>query len=349
MAPTRTTINMINMHIPSLPLLSILTTLLALSSLASPSLAAAKPQNAILLSEVQSLTLRAGAKTAHRRTSAAPQLKCISKPNICKLHEVDLMRCTNQGSGYSTEDIQWSCTAALPSTLKLGSTDVICEGYMGPDDDYVLKGSCGVEYRLVLTEEGERKHPALANGGGWGWSDKPKPKPAGGSKEEQLDWSGIIFIIIFVAVLAWMLYSACVAGTANQTRNATRRPRNGGGGGNGGGWGPGGGGGGFGGWGNDDPPPPYPGTKPSGSSSQQGWRPGFFSGAATGAAAGYYAGSRASRQQQQRDHGSSRYGSGGSGSSWFGGGSPSSSSSNNDSSSSSARYESTGFGGTSRR
>lgn len=339
-----------SMYMPSHPLLSLLTAILASLAFTSPAAAATKPKNAILLSEVQSLTLRSGAKTTHRRVSASPQLKCISHANICKLHEVDLMRCTNQGSGYSSEDIQWSCTTSLPSTLKLGSTDVICEGYANADDEYVLKGSCGVEYRLILSEEGEKQYPHLASGGGGrAWGSKSSPH-TGGSDEGKLDWSGIIFIFIFVGILAWMLYSACTAPGPNSTRNTTRRPRNGGGG--GGGWGPGGGGGGFGGWGNDDPPPPYPGSKPSSSSSsRESWRPGFFSGAATGAAAGYFAGQRGNRQQQRRD-----YGGGNAGSSWFGGGggggggSPSYSSTNNDhSSSSSSRYESTGFGSTSRR
>jgi hypothetical protein len=345
MARQTASVDMVHMRNYDFSITSILTTILALLSLAAPSLAATKPKNANLLSEVQSLTLRSGAKTAHRRVPAAPQLKCISHPSICKLHEVDLMRCTNQGSGYSSEDIQWSCTASLPSTLKLGSTDVICEGYAGPDDEYVLKGSCAVEYRLVLTEEGERKHSHLAQGGGGGWGGKSRSKPGAGSVDDKLDWSGTIFVIVFVAILVWMVYSACVA-PGNANRSTTRRPRNGGGGGggHGGGWGPGGGGGGFGGWGNDDPPPPYPGSKPSSSSSQQGWQPGFFTGAATGAAAGYFAGSRANRQQQGYDRGNV-------GSSWFGGnGGSASSSSNNDSgSSSSARYESTGFGGTTRR
>ncbi|KAK8114862.1 hypothetical protein PG999_006931 [Apiospora kogelbergensis] len=138
--------------------------LLLLSS-ATPASAATKPKNAILLSQVQTLTLRGGgAQTTHRRVSAMPQLSCVSSPKVCSLHEVDVMRCENKGAGYSDEDIQWSCTASLPPTLKLGGTEVMCEGYSGPDDDYVLKGSCGVQYRLVLTAEGERRACVNANG-----------------------------------------------------------------------------------------------------------------------------------------------------------------------------------------
>ncbi|KAK8026568.1 hypothetical protein PG991_003624 [Apiospora marii] len=300
---------------------------------ATPAHAAQKPKNAILPLQVKTLTLRgAGAQTTHRRVPAMPQLQCQSSKSLCRLHEIDVMRCTNQGAAYETEDIQWSCTASLPPELKLGGTEVMCEGYAGPDDDYVLKGSCGVQYRLVLTEAGEKRYPDLAGGGGGGGGWNPD---TGG-----IDAGGILFGILFVGVLAWMVYSACV--NANGTNGAVqRRPRGGGGGGGGGGWGPrfddd-----------NNDPPPPYS-SKPRSSAQQQqqqGWRPGFWTGAASGAAAGYFAGNRGNRQQQppQRNYGSG-WG-GGSGSSSWGAG-PSFSSS---SSSSSDRHESTGFGGTSRR
>ncbi|OTA91832.1 hypothetical protein M434DRAFT_396912 [Hypoxylon sp. CO27-5] len=303
---------------------------LILLSTLSPALSASKPKNAILLSDVQSLTLRAGAKTAHRRVSAIPQLKCISSPAICRLHEIDVMRCTNQGSGYDTEDVQWSCSAPLPPELKLGSTDVICEGYTGPDDPYVLKGSCGVEYRLVLTDVGERKFPELAKGsGGWGWGG------GGGQSNERSDSSGILFFIVFALVCIWILYSACFITDRNGTGPAGQRRRRDGWGGFGGfdpGFGPGGGGGG-GGW--DDPPPPYPGGP---KSQNQGWRPGFWTGLAGGAAAGYAAANRGNRREEPRGY------------NWGAGPSSSPSYGRSDSgSTSSARYESTGFGSTSRR
>lgn len=117
------------------------------------------PANAILLSKVKTLTVRAGKQTTARRVSSIPQLKCIGG-NARPLYEVDVMQCKNTGSDYGDEDVQWSCKASLPPEFKLGSTDVICEGYDSPDDPYVLKGSCGVEYRLVLTEAGEAKYGA---------------------------------------------------------------------------------------------------------------------------------------------------------------------------------------------
>lgn len=303
---------------------------LALPLLALPAAAAAttRPKNAILLSDVQALTLRGrGAQTAHRRAPPAPQLKCVSRPDICRLFDVDVMRCTNQGSSYSAEDIEWSCVATLPEELELGRTDVVCEGYASADDPYVLKGSCGAEYTLLLTEKGEVRYPNLANSRAGLFSQ------AGGGA----DTSAWLFAVVFVAVLAWIVYSACYAN--GEARRRAPRPDRGRwfGGGGGGGWNPG--------WGpGGDPPPPYPGTKPP-PSSRQGWTPGFWSGLAGGAAAGYMAGSRGNRDSRsQRDY----YGSGTS--SWGAG--PSGSRPSPPSSGfgdSSARHESTGFGTTRRR
>jgi len=312
--------------------LSLLPTLLAALTIAGTVEGARKPANSVLLSNVQTLTLRKGLKTSARRVSAIPQLKCVGG-NAKSLYEIDVMRCKNAGSDYDDDNIQWTCTASLPEEFKLGSTDVICEGYESPDDPYILKGSCGVEYRLVLTEKGEEKH------GKKGWFSGPsKERPVEEPESSMGDnlFAGL-FWLIFFGVVAWMLFSACVVRGGQARRPDTWRP----------GWGGGGGGGG------DDPPPPYdwrpsPKPRPSYSQPEQAWRPGFWSGTAAGAAAGYAAGSRANRpapQTQPRSGG------------WFGGGGGegssmrpgSSRSGSSGSSGSSARYESTGFGSTSRR
>ena len=135
-----------------------LTTLLPAASAAR-----GKPSNAVLLSSVKSLTLRDGALTSARRVDPIPQLT-VTGGNANGLYKVDSMRCTNTGSSYDTEDIEWTCQASLPPEFKLGSTEVICEGYNSPDDPYILKGSCGVEYRLVLTEYGEEKYGRPGSG-----------------------------------------------------------------------------------------------------------------------------------------------------------------------------------------
>ncbi|KAI9847799.1 MAG: hypothetical protein M1837_001692 [Sclerophora amabilis] len=308
--------------------------LLAVSAFTDDATASKKSSNSVLLSSVKTLTLRKDLKTSHRRVSAVPQLKCVGG-NARGLYDVDVMRCKNQGADYDDENIQWTCTASLPSEFKLGSTDVVCEGYDSSEDPYILKGSCGVNYRLVLTDLGEERY---GRGGGDSWDDFKSGRPA--------KWVPLLFWVCFFGVIGWMLYSAFVGRRGGRA-----------GGNLGGGWGGGGGGGGGWGGGADDPPPPYdwqPPRKPQSSSrtawpasrGQQAWRPGFWSGAAGGAAAGYLAG-------QNRGGSSSRQQSGGfwgngEGSSRPGGGGGRSGGSSSYSGSS-ARQESTGFGSTSRR
>lgn len=335
--------------------------LLLLAALPTDTTAKRSPsKNAVLLSDIQSLTLRGGnAKTTHRRLPAIPQLKCVSPRALCDLHTIDVMRCENRGPGYDPDDVQWSCTASLPPDLRLGSTDVLCEGYSSPDDPYVLRGSCGVQYTLALTDLGERRYPHLAGGGGgssWDWFGNNNYFDS----DTGTDWAAYLFSLIFFSVLAWILYSACMAAYRNRTlgSRANRRGWGGGGGGGGGGWGGGGGGGGPGWQPWNDPPPPYPGTK---NTQGEGWRPGFWTGLASGAAAGYFAGNRNNDNSNYRygDRFAGRYDdryesrrtgwgsgfSGSSGSSSSRGSGPSRTSS----SASSARHESTGFGSTTRR
>lgn len=308
------------------------------------------PKNAILVSTVESLTLRSGRMTAHRRVPAVPQLSCVGPPSICNLYTIDVMRCTNEGADYTKEDIQWACRADLPEEFKLGSTDVACEGYASSDDSFVLKGSCGVEYRLVLTEKGEKRFGNLDDGYPWGGLD-------GGGQSGTL--AKVVFFIIFGFVLLIIIYGFCKACQENPPRLDGGGARRGGGGQPP--WYGGGGGGGDDGF--DDPPPPYDShgyfqrpKKPrssnnrtgTGSSSgsrqqqQEGWRPGPWTAGLAGAGLGYALGRGQNRTQPRQNV---RQGG------FFGnGGGPSTSpSSSSPPTFSSSRHSSTGFGGTSRR
>ncbi|KAF2738550.1 hypothetical protein EJ04DRAFT_509439 [Polyplosphaeria fusca] len=295
--------------------------------------AALRSGQKIKLSDVQSLTLRKDRETSHRRVSAIPQLQCIGG-SAKGLYDVDVMRCKNSGSDYNEEDIQWTCTASLPEEFKLGSTDVICEGYDSPDDPYVLKGSCGVEYRLVLTEKGHQK---FGHKKPWFGDDDGDHSETKGAKLVTF-----VFWCIFVGVALWIAYNAFRGWAQNANLGGGNRP----------GWGGGGGGGGWGGWGgndNDDPPPPYDyrpssNPKPSYGTSNQTWRPGFWTGTMGGAAAGYAAGRYAGNNSSTGGWGGNRGGNSG-----WNNGEGSSRSSSGSSSYSNTRHESTGFGSTSRR
>jgi hypothetical protein len=250
------------------------------------------------------------------------------------------MRCKNSGADYDSENIQWTCTASLPDEFKLGSTDVICEGYDYPEDPYILKGSCGVEYRLVLTDKGHEKY-GKGNGGHWWGGDDDESSGREGPKTLGEQVAAALFWMVFIGVAGWIMY--------NIVRQWGQGPAGAGGaGGNRPGWGGGGGG-----WGgnddNDDPPPPYDYQGGSGkrdgygTNQPQGWRPGMWSGALGGAAAGYAAGRMANRGNQTNNGWGSNSGG------WNNGEGSSRSSSGSGSSFSNTRHESTGFGSTSRR
>ncbi|KAL1980313.1 hypothetical protein VTN96DRAFT_4371 [Rasamsonia emersonii] len=198
------------------------------------------------------------------------------------------MRCVNQGYDYDEEDIQWTCTASLPPEFKLGATDVICEGYRSPDDKWVLKGSCGVEYRLLLTEEGERRFGHLRNADRWRIFDT--------GLWETL--ANILFFALFFGCVAFILSTFCAEWFRWFRSGRNRRGNNGWGW----GWGWGGGGGG----GDDDPrgpPPPYdynPGSRFKPPTFGSSWTPGFWTGALTGAMAGYQMGRRGQERNTVR-------------------------------------------------
>eukprot|EP00850_Spirogloea_muscicola_P001687 SM000006S19452 [mRNA] locus=s6:832622:834841:+ [translate_table: standard] len=94
------------------------------------------------LARVQALTFRDGKWTEARRTRSIPQLKCVGG---CE-YRPDVVQCVNVGSdGF---DVQWRCEADLPTGLRFGATEVVCEGYDSSADRMVLEGSCGLEYSL---------------------------------------------------------------------------------------------------------------------------------------------------------------------------------------------------------
>ncbi|KAK5166082.1 uncharacterized protein LTR77_008343 [Saxophila tyrrhenica] len=322
-----------------------------------------KAKDAVLLSNVRSLTLQQGKSTTGRRSDSLPQLTCVGG-NGQGHYDVDVMQCKNSGSEYDSEDIQWTCHASLPPEFKLGSTEVICEGYDSPDDQHVLKGSCGVEYRLILTELGEGKY-----GRNFGGNPIRKDQKEEVHEKPQMTPAAeafrLLFWLVFIIVVFIIIYRISGRDAARDLRLPDPP---------GGYWGGGGGGD-----DGNDPPPPYTPRAPpqpkarrgpsySASSRTTNSGPGFWSGAGLGGAAGYAAGnymggrSERNRQQQQNTYaapGPSTYNQGG-GSSWFGGGGggagPSTyggggspSFGGGSSTPSSSRYESTGFGGTRRR
>jgi len=198
--------------------------------------------------------------TTSRRSAPIPQSVCRGTP--CKYYTPDVVHCVSLPGGFGTE-VDWKCEADLPDSLRFGRVEVSCEGWSGPGDPFVLKGSCSLEYRLVEVPSALRP----------GATDFP-----GLSKFQSIDFASIIFYALWFAVLAFIVYQflkSCLGrdrATPNGPRRDQPRPYTGGSF-------PGG---------SDhyhDPPPPY--QKNNNQGADGTWRPGFWTGAAVGGLANH--------------------------------------------------------------
>jgi len=216
-------------------------------------------QSRVKLSSISTLTFYNGELTAARRTEPIPQLVCTGKP--CDLYTPDVVRCENVG-GVGSE-IDWKCQADLPSKLRLGRTEVSCEGWAGPGDNHVLKGSCSLTYRLVYVPD--NLHDS---------HDPTMPRQS----MRDFDMSKILFSVLWFGVLLWIAWGF-IRSCLYPNRINNRPPPTG----------PSTSGFGYGNWfGNDDdtnangPPPPYTKHSTAAQNNNERWRPGFLTGAALG-------------------------------------------------------------------
>jgi len=161
----------------------------------------------IALASIRALTLYNDALTLSRRGQSIPQLICVGK--ACDLFTPDYVRCVNVG-GSGTE-VDWKCETDLPEGLRMGRVQVSCEGWSGPGDPEVLKGSCSLEYRLVHVPKALRNSDSynLPQMKGWFTSENA---------------ASTVFYVLWTALLFFMLYSvikSCFGGSRSST---TARP-----------------------------------------------------------------------------------------------------------------------------
>lgn len=242
----------------------------------------------VKLKHINTLTLYRGRMTTGRRNSPVPQLKCIGGTAGCKAFTPQVVQCYNRGTDGS--DVQWECKTDMDNAYRFGTVEVVCEGYDYPDDPYVLKGSCGLEYTLDLTKEGHQKQQYGHHdyyGDNSHYNHKSSYSTPG--KRSTL---GDIIILAIIGIIIYSIYRTCLH---NQVGGSTDDDSSG----------PGsypnrrswfgfGGGGGYGG---GAPPPGFrpdymPDDSCSGHRSSSGSGAGFWTGAATGGILGYILGNR---------------------------------------------------------
>lgn len=326
-----------------------------------------KTRNRIKLRDVKVMTLTHGQLTTGRRTRPAPQLQCIGGSNRCKFLP-PVIQCYNRGT--DGVDIQWECKADMDQNLRFNKIEVTCEGYDFPEDDYVLVGSCGLEYSIDSVDG--KLHPETTH------SFNPPPKQHYHQQQQSSSGSnfnqrtkpyrdpdaGFVIILAIIAGTMYLIWKHCIEAGSTRRHQQPPPPYPG----------------------RDTPsapapPPPPPGFKTdytrmypdvdnSGDSTTSSTphsreRLGFWSGLSLGSLAGYFFGNRRQPTVTRTESPSSR---GSSWSSWF---SPRTSSgtgsttrrryrertpspepttfSSQSSPSSSGTKTASGFGGTSRR
>ncbi|CAB3996411.1 store-operated calcium entry-associated regulatory factor, partial [Paramuricea clavata] len=78
----------------------------------------------------------------------------------------------------------------MENKYRFGKIDVNCEGYDYPTDPYILRGSCGLEYTIELTDEGRAKQGSSDYHGRNNYQYGSRNSPVG----------------IFDAYSTWLLY-----------------------------------------------------------------------------------------------------------------------------------------------
>ncbi|XP_026070708.1 store-operated calcium entry-associated regulatory factor isoform X1 [Carassius auratus] len=172
---------------------------------------------AVLLRDVQALTLYRGRYTTARRSSPVPQLQCVGGSAGCGSLVLEVVQCYNRGSDGI--DTQWECKADMDYSYRFGRVEVSCEGYTSPSDAYVLRGSCGLEYTLELTAEGKQQNThgffqgfshqkQQQRGGHYQQSTKKYPFQNGPSG----DGVGGLVVVAFLLLGAYAVYKMFLCG-----------------------------------------------------------------------------------------------------------------------------------------
>ena len=112
----------------------------------------------ILLRLVPSMRFVAGEYALNTRDDTLiPQLECAYNPlNDPSVLPTDVT-CHNTGVD-STGSVIWQCEGLLDEALEFDNTQVICEGYSSPGDEYVKSGSCSLRYTLKVADPQARNN-----------------------------------------------------------------------------------------------------------------------------------------------------------------------------------------------
>ncbi|AWP06376.1 putative store-operated calcium entry-associated regulatory factor [Scophthalmus maximus] len=189
--------------------------------------------DSVLLRDVQVLTLYKGSYTRARRSRAIPQLQCVGGSANCQAFVPEVVQCQNKG--WDGVDVQWECRTDMDNAYRFGRIEVSCEGYSHPADAYILKGSCGLEYSLELTEDGRRRTQGSRdsqsgfNGFGgftssffsgfWGNKQPPQQQSHQSAHPSHSEDSGGLLVVVVLLLLGYGVYKLFLSGQTGNPRD----------------------------------------------------------------------------------------------------------------------------------
>jgi hypothetical protein len=164
----------------------------------------------VRLQDVQVLTLKQGHMTTGRRSSPVSQLNCVGGSAKGQFNP-QVVQCYNRG--WDGQDVQWECKSDMDNLYRFGNVEVVCEGYEYPDDPYILKGSCGLEYTLELTKEGhDRGKRSDSHDYGYGGGISGSNYGSSYSSYQKSSSGGLADLIVLavVCLVIYALYKTCI-------------------------------------------------------------------------------------------------------------------------------------------
>lgn len=134
------------------------------------------------------------------------QLNCVGNRALCSdRYKPTTVQCSNSGS--DGQDTQWRCEAEMDADVAFDKVEVSCEGYYAPDDEYVLKGSCGLDYSLKYTNAYKDRQSAA--GGSKSVPPRTYTRPAEGYVSETTDSEFGLFKFFLLCCAGILIFAIC--------------------------------------------------------------------------------------------------------------------------------------------